>query len=254
MVNQHLFMQLNIYETVEELIQLLAEYFVKLTSETALQNKRFAVALSGGNSPKKLYALLASNSYKNQIDWANIDFFFGDERYVPQTDAASNFKMINEVLFIPLNIPEKQIFPVNTALTPGDAANDYVVTLNSYFNSDTPQFDLILLGLGDNAHTASLFPYTSVLHETKPTIKAVFLEDQKVYRITLTAPFINLAHNIAFLVFGVDKAVAVKDVLQGKNDIENYPAQLIKPTAGKLVWFLDKEAASAIENAANNFH
>ena len=247
-------MQLNIYETAEELIQQLAEYFVKLTNETVLQNKRFSVALSGGNSPKKLYALLASDDFKSKIVWSQIDFFFGDERYVPQTDAASNFKMVNEVLFKPLGISEKQIFPVNTTLAPGDAASEYAETLSSYFKHNKPQFDLILLGLGDNAHTASLFPYTSVLHETKATVKEVFLEDQQVFRITLTAPLINLAHNITFLVYGKDKAPAVQTVLEGKGDIENFPAQLIKPISGNLVWFVDKEAASALENTENNRH
>ena len=239
-------MQLNIYETVDEVLKNIAEYFVALTRESVSENRRFSVALSGGNSPKKLYALLASDAFKNKVEWNRIDFFFGDERYVPQIDEASNFKMVNDVLFRPLNIPAKHIFPINTTLTPVDAASEYSEMINAYFKDKEQRFDLILLGLGDNAHTASLFPYTPVLQETAAAVKSVFLTDQQAYRITLTAPLINLAHHIAFLVYGQDKADAVYEIIKEQYNAQKYPAQLIKPVTGNLAWYLDKAAASKV--------
>lgn len=237
-------MQLNIYNTIEEVIAQLARHFILLATECHAKEKRFSVALSGGNSPKKLYALLASETYKNQVEWSNVDFFFGDERYVPATDAASNFRMANETLFIPLDISERQIFRMRTELAPAAAAADYDASINQYFKGNVPRFDLVLLGLGDNAHTASLFPHTDVLQEKEATVKAVFLEDQQVYRITFTAPLINLASHVIFLVYGADKAGAVHHILKGEADIENYPAQLIK--ANDITWFLDKAAAGEL--------
>jgi 6-phosphogluconolactonase len=240
-------MQLNVYETDDKVLIHITQYFIALANKTIASGKRFSVALSGGNSPKKLYALLASDEYLNQVDWSKIDFFFGDERYVPHTDEASNFKMAKEVLFEPLNIPAEQIFPINTALRPVDAAKDYWKSITAYFKNSKPNFDLILLGLGDNSHTASLFPHTNVLHETSASVTSVYLEAQQQYRITLNAPLINDAHNIAFLVYGADKAEAVHHVLEDQYDIENYPAQIIKPANGALVWFMDKDAASKIK-------
>ena len=251
-------MQLNVYEMVDEVLKNTADYFVTLANETTSKKQRFSVALSGGNSPKKLYALLASDAYKNKIDWNNIDFFFGDERYVPHTDAASNFKMVNEVLFVPLNIPAEHIFPVNTSFTPSDAASKYWEKIALYFKNSkqnvsgssgrqTPfQFDLILLGLGDNVHTASLFPHTPVLDEISPSVKSVSLPD-KTHRITFTAPLINLADNVAFLVYGNDKAEAVHNAIEGLRDIQKFPAQLIQPLNGNLAWYLDKPAASKLK-------
>ena len=116
-----------------------------------------------------------------------------------------------------------------------------------YFAGTEPRFDLVLLGLGDNSHTASLFPHTPVLHDKTASIKAVYLEDQKVYRITMTAPLINLAHHVAFLVYGEGKAAAVHHIIEDKTEIEEYPAQLIKPQSGDLQWFLDMGAAAQLQ-------
>ena len=246
-------MELHVYPSAEEAINALADFFVETVNKAIDNSGECNVVLSGGNSPKKLYQLLAA-SCKDKVNWRKIWFFFGDERNVPFTDKDNNGQMAKQSLFDPLNIDESKIFYINTALQPEAAAVDYAKKIIGHFGNNPIQFDLILLGLGDNAHTASLFPYTSVLHETKATVKEVFLEDQQVFRITLTAPLINLAHNIAFLVYGKDKAPAVQTVLEGKGDIENFPAQLIKPISGNLVWFVDKEAASALENTENNRH
>lgn len=237
-------MVLNIYPSVEELLLKLAEYVITAANQSIAARGRFTVALSGGSSPEKLYQLVASARFQNQADWSKIYFFFGDERYVPATDNASNFKMVNTVLFEPLQISQSQIFSVDTTLSPEAAALKYATNISSHFGDDLPCFDLILLGLGDNAHTASLFPFTNILHEESATVKAVFLEDQQVYRISFTAPLINMARRIAFLVYGDVKAAAVQNVLNGDRDIEKFPAQLIQPFNGELEWFLDKAAAA----------
>lgn len=239
-------MQLKIYSTVDELIRQMADYFIATADSCIADHGQFSVALSGGSSPGKLFALLAGDAYRNRINWTKVVCFFGDERYVPHTDDASNYKMANEVLLQPLNVPAQNIFPVNTSLSPANAAGDYWNSVKEYFGHASPSFDLILLGLGDNSHTASLFPHTPVLNDNTPSVKAVFLQDQQVYRITLNAPLINLAKHIAFLVYGTDKATAVHHVLRDAIDIALYPAQLIKPLAGELVWFLDEAAAKEL--------
>lgn len=236
-------MKLNIFESPEEVLQRLAEYFVSVAQRSITDHEKFAVALSGGSSPKKLYEILASN-YRNAIDWSKVYFFFGDERYVPHTDPDSNFLMVKKALFEPLAISESQIFPVDTSAEPKVAAQKYAEVIKDFFKGKEVCFDLVLLGLGDNSHTASLFPFTPVLHDKVSAVKEVYLEDQKVFRITLNAPLINQAYHIAFLVYGEGKAIAVHHVIEDNKDINNYPAQLIKPVHGDLQWFLDRAAAS----------
>ena len=239
-------MTLHISDTVEELLAKLAEYFIETATASIERHGRFSVALSGGSSPEKLYELLVSPAFCKRVDWHKVYFFLGDERYVPITDAASNFKMVNTVLFEPLGIDAEHIFPVNTALSPAASAIDYQLKIQDYFDGSQPCFDLILLGLGDNSHTASLFPFTDILHESEATVKAVFLPDQLLYRVSFTAPLINRARRVAFLVYGAAKAYAVKNVLEGVQDILHYPAQMIHPADGALDWFLDTAAAAKI--------
>ena len=238
-------MSLNIYNTADEVLTALAEYFVIIGSEAIGKNGKFSVALSGGSSPKKLYELLASN-YHDQLDWEKVYFFFGDERNVPQDHPDSNYLMAKKALFIPLFIDPHQIFAVDTTLEPKEAAKKYQEEVEQFFDETELSFDLILLGLGDNSHTASLFPHTPVLHDRVPGVSEVFLPDQQVYRITLNAPLINEAQNIAFLVYGEGKAIAVHHVLEDDEDIEEYPAQLIEPIVGQIQWFLDEAAASML--------
>ena len=240
-------MKLNIFKSEEEVLANLAAYFVTTANEAIAKKGRFSVALSGGSSPKKLYELLSSSAFSNKLDWQKVDFFFGDERNVPQTDSDSNYLMAKKAMFEPLNIASDQVFAVNTTYEPTDAAANYTTIISNYFGDNKWCFDLVLLGLGDNSHTASLFPYTPVLQDTTASAKAVFLEDQQVYRITLTAPLINQANNIAYLVYGQGKAIAVHHVIEDEKDIQNYPAQLIKPVDGDLQWFLDEAAATNLQ-------
>ena len=156
--------------------------------------------------------------------------------------------MVQNSLFDPLKIPGAQIFKIDTTLTPDDAAKKYNETIEAHVQQMPVRFDFMLLGLGDNAHTASLFPYNCVLAETYATVKAVLLQEQNRYRITMTAPMINESKHIAFLVYGSAKAKAVYHVLKDVRNPEKYPAQLIHPADGELQWFLDEDAAALLEN------
>jgi 6-phosphogluconolactonase len=238
---------LHIYKTEDETIKGLADYFVQTVSTAIKEKGRCAVVLSGGNSPKKLYELLASFDYSRQIDWDKIYFFFGDERYVPFTEPENNGNMVKKALFEPLMIPDANIFYINTAVPPDESAKKYAQRILCYFKNNPVRFDLILLGLGDNAHTASLFPHTPVLKEKKALVSAVYIEELSSYRITMTAALINESHAIAFLVYGNTKAKAVHDVLEGEKDPETFPAQLIIPEDGVMNWFLDEGAASGLK-------
>jgi 6-phosphogluconolactonase len=240
-------MKLNIFDNEGEVLNALAEYIVKVASDSVASRGKFSIALSGGNSPKKLYELLASAAFKKRVEWDKVYFFFGDERYVPHTDPQSNYLMAQKALLEPLELGNKQVFPVNTKLGPEEAAEAYTTDINYYFAGEDARFDLILLGLGDNSHTASLFPHTPVLHDNTASAKAVFVDEMQVYRITMTAPLINQARHIAFLVYGDGKAIAVHHIIEDKTDIENYPAQLIKPKDGDLQWFLDHGAAAQLK-------
>ncbi len=241
-------MKINIFKTAEEALFHLAAYFVTVAEQTINERGRCSVVLSGGNSPKKLYEILSSPGFKGQVQWQKLNFFFGDERYVPHTDSQSNYLMAKTALFEPLAIDPAHIFAVDTSLNPEEAAEHYEASIHNYFGDGQIEFDIILLGLGDNAHTASLFPNTPVLNNTTPSVKSVFLHDQQVYRITLNAPLINQAHNIIFLVYGADKALAIHQVVERERDICKFPAQLIQTVKGNLQWFIDAAAASELQS------
>lgn len=238
-------MKLHIYGTEAEVIAGLADFFIATVNAVIRKNDECSVVLSGGNSPKKLYQLLASE-YKNETDWSKVSFFFGDERYVPFDDPGNNGLMAKQTLFDPLNIAASKIFYIGTSISPEHDAANYSDAIFTYFGEHQPKFDLILLGLGDNSHTASLFPHTDVLQEENAIVRPVFLKEQNIYRITMTAPLINEAHKIAFLVYGKSKAEAVRHVLKDEKNTDIYPAQLIQPLDGTVNWFLDKEAAGLI--------
>lgn len=237
---------INIFDSEAELLVELCSFFVLSAKQAIAERNEFNVALSGGNSPKGFYEMLSLPSVRDTIDWSMINFFFGDERYVPADSPENNASMVKEILFNPLSIPAEHIFAIDTSLSPEESAKEYAMTINSHFKGEKVRFDLILLGLGGNAHTASLFPHTSVLKDRSASVKEVILEHQNQYRITMNAPLINQARRIAFLVYGSDKADAVYHTLEGAFNPFQYPAQLIKPVDGHLNWFLDKKAASSL--------
>jgi 6-phosphogluconolactonase len=237
---------INVFKSEDKVLAAVADFIVVKAHEAIAQRERFNIALSGGSSPARLYELLASDQFRKRIEWNKVFFFFGDERYVPLSDSNSNYLMAKKTLFEPLSISDGHIFAVNTALTPIEAAHDYEARLLQHFKDPHCRFDLILLGLGDNSHTASLFPFTTVLHEQKALIKEVFVDEVKMYRITFTAPLINAARSILFLVYGSSKAEAVHHILEGEENMMAYPAQLIRPEDGELQWFMDEAAAAGI--------
>lgn len=236
---------LKIFKDERGVLENLAAFVADNARAAIADHGSLTIALSGGNSPKKLFELLVS-SYRDAFDWSKVFFFFGDERYVPLDDDRSNYLMAKKSLFDPLNIPRENIFAVDTSLSPADAARDYESRIVNHFNARPCKFDLILLGLGDNSHTASLFPFTSVLHEQQSLVKEIFVDEVGMYRITFTAPLINAATTIAFLVYGASKAEAVHHILKGASNVEAYPAQLINPVAGTLYWFMDEAAARKV--------
>ncbi|WP_026449633.1 6-phosphogluconolactonase [Aequorivita capsosiphonis] len=240
-------MGLDIYKDLNDLLNALARAICDASEEAINARGQFNFVLSGGNSPRKLYKLLASKKYRNKIDWDKTYFFFGDERFVPRADSQRNSLMAKEALFDPLGISESHVFNVITNGTPEEAAQRYADSIMAHFQDKSIEFDFILLGLGDNAHTASLFPNTTVVKETEATIKSVFVKELDMYRITMTAPLINQARNIAFLVFGKDKSEAVYQVLEDTtSSVKQYPARLINSNDKKVVWYLDTFAASRL--------
>ena len=240
-------MDLEIYKGIEDLMKALAHTIYEASEEAIATRGRFNFVLSGGSSPRKLYKILSSQPYKKKINWSKTYFFFGDERFVPENDSQRNSLMAKEVLFDPLNIEPSHIFQVNTNFSPEVSALQYADSISEHFQNKVIKFDFILLGLGDDAHTASLFPNTSVLNETKATVKSVFLEESDIYRITMTAPLINQARHIAFLVYGKNKAEAVFRVLVDESGTtQQYPARLINSEEKKFQWFLDSDAISRI--------
>ena len=245
--NQKSSRELHVYKSADKVIKEIADYFVRTVSETILRKRKCNVVLSGGHSPKPLYKLLASPHYSRQIEWDKVYFFFADERCVPFTGSDNNGWMVKKTLFEPLRTAEENIFYVNMSLSPEESANEYAGRIISHFENDPICFDFILLGLGEDAHTASLFPHAPVLKEKKALVKAVYLRDKPAYRITMTAKLINRSSNIAFLVYGESKAEAVKETLEGEKDFETYPAQLICPKEGNIHWYMDILAASSLK-------
>lgn len=240
-------MNLLIYKTQSELLEDLASYIIKIANKAIDEQDCFNFVLTGGNSPKALYEMLAT-TYKDQIDWTKVFFFFGDERNVMPDHESYNGLMAKKAILDPLNIPEDHIFYVDTRLAPEKAAIEYNKAIVKHFNGADLVFDLILLGMGDDAHTASLFPGTDILKNKNVEVDSVYVEKLSTYRISFTATLINKAKNVAFLVFGESKAAAVKQVVEGTvRNPDLYPAQLINPIDGSVTWFLDNAAASLLD-------
>jgi 6-phosphogluconolactonase len=223
-----------------------ADLFVQTAREAVAQNGRFTVALTGGSSPVQLYKLLAAAPYRDQVPWDQTFVFWGDERAVPHTDDRNNARMAFELLLDHVPVPPAQVHRMSGELPPDESARQYEALLKAHFSGGSPQFDLILLGMGDDGHTASMFPGTDVVHERERWVKELFLTSQGMYRITLTAPLINQARRIVFQVFGAGKAATLKRVLEGPYQPDQLPSQLINPTSGELHWFLDEAAAGEI--------
>lgn len=239
-------MEIKVLKDLNEINRAAADIFVEEASRAVREKGQFTLALTGGSSPVELHKMLAQEPYVGQIDWQKCFVFWGDERWVPLDDERSNARMAFETLLSSVPIPKEQIFSMwSDDRTPEEYAAEYEEQLQLVLG-EKGVFDLIFLGMGDDGHTASLFPHTEVLNEEAAWVKAYYLDPQQMYRITLTAPIINRAKNIVFLVNGEKKAPALREVLEGERNPKQYPAQLISPKKGRLFWLVDKAAASKL--------
>ncbi len=239
--------EIAVYSDRTALAHAAAERFVAAAAQ-ATAGGRFTVALSGGSTPRDLYADLASDEFRGRVDWTKCFFFWGDERAVPPDDPQSNYRMANETLLARVPVPRANIFRIPAEKSPAVAADAYEQVLKEFWGDALPRFDLVLLGLGSNGHTASLFPHAAVLDEKRRWCAPVWVDELKTDRITLTVPVLNAGRLVIFLVAGADKAATVREVLQGPYQPDQLPAQLIRPTEGKLLWMLDKAAAEQIQD------
>jgi len=234
------------FESLSALNEALAQHIIQIGRQAIARQGRFNFVLTGGSSPKTLYQDLSSR-YRDAIDWEKVFFFFGDERCVLPDHRDYNGKMADQNLFKPLGVAPSHIFYIDTTLSPAQAAADYETRIQAHFKNEPIQFDLILLGMGDDAHTASIFPGTDLIQNKTENIAAVWVEKLQSYRISMTAARINQAQNIAFIVFGANKAQALQHVLgDAEQDPNSFPAQLIRNNTANVDWFIDEAAAAGI--------
>jgi 6-phosphogluconolactonase len=235
-----------IFQTPQELFSAAAGEWTKLAQQAIKNNDKFTVALSGGSTPKNLFKLLAAFP-SGSISWERVYFFFGDERHVPPDHPDSNYKMANESLLSKVGARPENVFRIQAELNADAAARNYEQQLIKFFNlqpGQFPRFDLIMLGLGPDGHTASLFPGSKGLAEKQRLVIANWVEKFNAFRLTFTYPVINQAACVMFLATGADKADAVRSVFEDKK--EGPPAGGVEPVNGKLLWFLDQAAASEL--------
>lgn len=242
--------KIEILPTAADLFHAAAEEFVRVGRHAIGADGRFTVALSGGSTPKSLYSLLAASFA--DFPWARTYFFFGDERHVPPADADSNYRMVNESLLSKIAMPAQNVFRVRGEISDASAAAaDYEIALKNFFAltpSQFPRFDLILLGMGPDGHTASLFPGSEGLKERRKLVIANWVEKFKTHRISFTFPVLNHAAEVMFLVSGMDKAEMIGQILEAKNP-SLFPAQQVQPVDGKLLWMLDEAAAAKLRRS-----
>jgi 6-phosphogluconolactonase len=239
--------EIRILKTAPELFETAAAEFAAQASQAVQGNGRFTVALSGGSTPKTLYSLLAT---KPNIPWDKICFFWGDERHVPPDHPESNYRMANAALLSKVPVRPENVFRVHAEEKDAAAAAlQYEQVLNDFFHMSPgqfPRFDLILLGLGPDGHSASLFPGTSALNETQRLVVANWVPKFNTHRITFTFPVLNAAACVLFLASGADKAPILHQVLE--NSTADLPSQRVRPSDGKLIWLVDAAAASALSH------
>lgn len=240
----------HVFPDIEVLSRAAAEDVVSVTRSAVAQRGACALALSGGNTPRSLYRLLGS-AYRTQVPWEHMDLFWGDERYVPPQDPASNFRLVKETLLdlVPISPARVHAMPTGHA-DPADAARDYEAVLERHFGDKWPRFDLILLGLAADGHIASLFPGSKALEERQRRVVAVRVPKEPPQRLTLTLPVINRAAHVHFLVAGKTKAGAVHRALVGPCDVQTCPAVGVDPVDGTVTWWVDSAAATFLSPAA----
>jgi len=234
---------IRIYNDLEALSQAAAELFMLQSRVASLVCGRFSVALSGGETPRRMFELLATPSFSEHIHWDSVHIFWSDERFVPEDDPRSNSFMARQSLLNHVPIPSENIHSIHYGDSPAQAASRYEDELREFFSRQNPDFHLILLGLGSNGHIASLVPHTPVLKIKDRWVAEVYVKELDMYRITFTAPFINQASQVVFLVSGSDKAEVLEEVLEGPYHPNELPAQLIRHNGIHPLWLVDKAAS-----------
>ncbi|MFN8474656.1 MAG: 6-phosphogluconolactonase [Anaerolineae bacterium] len=239
--------QLRVFLDKQSLVNGAAEFIVERAEQAVAERGRFVIALSGGGTPKPIYARLAADDLKERVAWDKVHVWFGDERCVPPDDTRSNFRMVREALLDHVPLPPANVHRVKGEMDPAQAALMYEQEMQAFFRTAAfPAFDLILLGMGDNGHTASLFPGTAVLRERERWAVAQYVEVMTTWRVTFTAPLINAARSLAFLVEGEGKAQMLWNVLEGPYQPDVWPAQMIRPSSGELLWLVDAAVAAKV--------
>ena len=233
--------QVRIISDVETMSHEAAKVFADFSKKYISSQGRFVAALSGGDTPKRFYQILATDKYCTSIEWSKIHFFWVDERCVPKESESSNFRLSFDHLISRISIPDANIHRIKGDFGPEKGAQDYADELKNFFGVGLPIFDLILLGMGEDGHTASLFPGSKSLDEKKRLVISVYAEEMN--RITLTLPVLNSARHILFLVSGQSKKQVLNDILVDNERRKNYPAGLVQPVHGDLLWLIDEAAA-----------
>lgn len=231
-----------VFQSKSEISRAAAELFTKKASEHIAKSGHFTVSLSGGSTPKALFELLATPEYSDKIDWQKVYLFWGDERCVAPDHEDSNYRMTKLALLDHIDIPAENVFRIEGEREPREAATDYLNKLRHFFKEENPAFDLCFLGMGDDGHTASIFPGTDAVQNTEAGVQAVYVEKFAAWRITLTAPLIKQSTLINFLVAGEGKAPALKEVFDGAYHPDLYPSQLFRDAETEVIWYLDEGA------------
>jgi len=240
--------RLEVYDTSHTLVEAVAVQVQQLLSRAVTGRGAASLAFSGGSTPRHVYGLLATDRFRNKIDWNRIHCFLGDERCVPPFHPESNFRMISDALLNRITIPEKNVHRVKTELPPEEASDAYADEIRKLFQlkpGEFPEFDVLLLGIGEDGHTASLFPGTPAVNETEKITTAVLGPNVKIPRVSLTFPAINHAAEIIFIVSGKGKAAILQQILKGTD--QKYPAQMVNPLKGRLTWMADRDATMQLE-------
>lgn len=240
-------MKIHVFKTKEEMSEKLASWICNVIEDTLKEKEFFSLVLSGGETPKLLYKQLASPDFKERINWSRLQIFWGDERAVPFNDERNNAKLAFDILLNHVPVPADQIHIIRTDIEPNFSAELYSKVLHNFFDHSSTTFDLVLLGMGDDGHTLSLFPGSPIIEKHSNWVNSVYKEQQKMYRITLMPLIVNRASKIAFMIDGSKKAKVLQQVLEGEYIPSKLPAQIIKPTDGELHWFLDEDAAKDLK-------
>lgn len=248
---------MRIYSDLDTLSRVVAECLVDCAAQAVAERGAFHIALAGGSTPRQLYRTLAEEEFAERMPWSSVHIWFGDERAVPPDHPDSNFRMAHQALLGRVPVPPEQVHPMDAARADLEsAAEEYAHRLATEVPSSpggVPVLDVVLLGLGEDGHTASLFPDTEALHETRRTVVPVFVDSLRALRLTLTYPILNVARRVVFLVSGAAKADVLRRVLAPDPAAVPLPAQRLAP-AGDLMWFVDQAAAAALPEAMRHAH